>query len=86
MTVIRQFPNNSGCSVCNSLVDLPHSDHDDCRLALAKEMDLILRRAKDITQKRQALTQARLRELAESQPRPKAAPKRRRPRLVSRKR
>jgi hypothetical protein len=65
MAVIRQFPDNSGCSVCSSLVDLPHRDLSDCRLALAKEMDAILKRARAITEKRQVLTRKRIDELSD---------------------
>jgi hypothetical protein len=49
--------------VCSSLVDLPHADLSACRLALAKEMDAILKRAKRIAETRRDLNTQRLREL-----------------------
>jgi hypothetical protein len=76
VAVIRQFPDNSGCSVCNSLVDLPHSDVSECRIALAKEMDEILRRAHSIAGKRRDLTRKRLKELAGLHPGQLAKPRR----------
>jgi hypothetical protein len=68
VAVIRQFPGNSGCTVCNSLVDLPHENLTDCRRALAREMDAILKRAKAITQARLAITEKRLQELEQAPP------------------
>ena len=65
MAVIRQFPDNSGCSVCSSLVDLPHRDLTDCRNALAKEMDALLERAQTIANTRQALAKQRIQELTD---------------------
>lgn len=65
MAVIRQFPENSGCSVCNSLVDLPHESLDDCRRALSREMDQLLSRAKAITTTQRSLTVKRLKDLGD---------------------
>ena len=76
MAVIRQFPDNSGCAVCNSLVDLPHEDLSDCRNALAREMDAILKRAKAITQTRRSLTEQRLRQLDDKMAQPRAKSRR----------
>jgi len=75
---VVQFSGNSGCSVCTSQVDLPHRDLLECRAALAKEMDAILKRAHAIAETRQHLAGARYQQLAEEKLQAKAERRKRR--------
>jgi hypothetical protein len=64
MAVIRQFPRNAQCPLCNSPVDVPHADIAACRRALAKEMQQILARASAISTIRNELSWQRFDEIS----------------------